>query len=118
MRVKRSDLFTTKFLVWWSIVWALIIGILAPIVNSVTPLLDSDYNNMWTPDLFWRLVLYWHGAFIPWVASITFVFGMLYAMVTLNMVFLYVAAFGGLLMGLGALIGAEHVRKAGKVTVH
>jgi hypothetical protein len=68
--VQRTDIFTTKFVAWWSIIWALIIGILAPIVNSVTPLLDSDYNNMWTPDLFWRLVLYWHGAFIPWMIAL------------------------------------------------
>jgi len=65
--LKRGDFFTTRFLVWWSIVWALAIGALAPVVNYVTPLLDSDYNNMWTPDVFWRLVLYFHGAFIPWM---------------------------------------------------
>jgi hypothetical protein len=47
-----------------------VIGILAPVVNYFTPLLDSDYNNMWTPDLFWRLVLYWHGAFIPWMLAL------------------------------------------------
>ena len=48
----------------------MVIGILAPVVNYFTPLLDSDYNNMWTPDLFWRLVLYWHGAFIPWMLAL------------------------------------------------
>jgi len=51
-------------------------------------------------------------------ASITFVFGWVYAMVTLDMVFLYISAFGGLLIGLGALIGVEYVRKSGKVTIH
>jgi len=50
--------------------------------------------------------------------SITFVFGWVYAMVTLDMVFLYISAFGGLLIGLGALIGVEYVRKSGKVTIH
>jgi len=68
--MQRHELFTTKFLVWWCIIWALVIGILAPVVNYFTPLLDSDYNNMWTPDLFWRLVLYWHGAFIPWMLAL------------------------------------------------
>jgi hypothetical protein len=48
----------------------LVIGVLAPAVNYFTPLLDSNYNNMWTPDLFWRLVLYWHGAFIPWMLAL------------------------------------------------
>ena len=68
--LRRTEIFTTKFLIWWSIVWALIIGILAPIVNYVTPLLNADYNNMWTPDVFWRLVLYFHGAFIPWMMAL------------------------------------------------
>ena len=65
--MQRIDVFSAKFVVWWCIIWSLLIGILAPIVNEFTPLLDSDYNNMWTPDVFWRLVLYWHGAFIPWM---------------------------------------------------
>jgi hypothetical protein len=51
-------------------------------------------------------------------STITFVFGWIYAMLTLDMVFLYVATLGGLLMGLGALIGAEYVRKSGKPTIH
>ena len=68
--MQRHELFATKFLVWWCIIWALVIGILAPVVNYFTPLLDSDYNNMWTPDLFWRLVLYWHGAFILWMLAL------------------------------------------------
>ena len=50
--------------------WALVIGILAPVVNNFTPLLDADYNNAWTPDVFWRLVLYFHGAFIPWMMAL------------------------------------------------
>ena len=41
---------------------------LAPLVNYLTPFLDSSYANAWTPDVYWRLVMYWHGAiFIPWV---------------------------------------------------
>ena len=68
--MQKNKLFSAKFVVWWCIVWALVIGILAPVVNYFTPLLDADYNNMWTPDLFWRLVLYWHGAFIPWMIAL------------------------------------------------
>ena len=33
-------------------------------------------------------------------------------MITLDMNFLYIAAAGGLLMGVGALFGAEYVRKS------
>ncbi len=41
---------------------------LAPLVNYVTPFLNPSYNNQWTPDIYWRLVMYWHGGiFIPWV---------------------------------------------------
>jgi len=43
---------------------------------------------------------------------VTFVFGMIHTMVTLDMVSLSVAALGGLLMGIGALYGAEFVRKS------
>ena len=68
--MQKADFLTAKFLVWWSIIWALIIGILAPVVNFFTPFLNSDYNNMWTPDIFWRLDLYWHGAFIPWMLAL------------------------------------------------
>jgi hypothetical protein len=32
-------------------------------------LLNADYNNAWTPDVFWRLALYFHGAFIPWMMA-------------------------------------------------
>ena len=68
--MSRNEFFTTKFVIWWSIIWALVIGFLAPIVNNFTPLLDADYNNAWTPDIFWRLVLYYHGAFIPWMIAL------------------------------------------------
>ena len=41
---------------------------LSPIVNDVTPFLSPAYNNRWTPDFFYRLLLYWHGGlFLPWV---------------------------------------------------
>jgi hypothetical protein len=50
-------------------------------------------------------------------AIVTFVFGYLYAMITLNMNFLYIAAAGGLLMGVGALLGAEYVRKSSGPTI-
>ncbi|MGA2627521.1 MAG: hypothetical protein ABSF63_10775 [Candidatus Bathyarchaeia archaeon] len=68
--MSRNEFFTAKFVIWWSIIWALVIGFLAPIVNNFTPLLDADYNNAWTPDIFWRLVLYYHGAFIPWMIAL------------------------------------------------
>jgi hypothetical protein len=41
---------------------------LAPIVNYLTPFLNPSYANQWTPDIYWRLIMYWHGGiFIPWV---------------------------------------------------
>ena len=41
---------------------------MAPLVNYITPFLEPSYANQWTPDIYWRLVLYWHGAiFIPWI---------------------------------------------------
>ncbi len=51
-------------------------------------------------------------------ASIAFVFGMLYSMFTLDMTYLYIAACGAVLMGFGALLGAEYVRKSGKAVLH
>lgn len=58
----------SKLLIWWSIAWALGTLAIAPLVNYVTPFLNPSYNNAWTPDIYWRLVLYWHGAiFIPWI---------------------------------------------------
>jgi hypothetical protein len=57
-----------KLILWWSVAWAVCTFALAPLVNYVTPFLDSAYTNQWTPDVYWRLVMYWHGAiFIPWV---------------------------------------------------
>lgn len=59
---------TPKFVMWWSIAWALGLMAIAPIINYVTPFLNPSYNNQWTPDVYWRLVLYWHGSiFIPWI---------------------------------------------------
>jgi hypothetical protein len=47
---------------------------LSPLVNYFTPLLDPTYANVWTPDIFWRLVLYWHGGiFIPWITALAVV---------------------------------------------
>ena len=51
--------------------------------------------------------LYLVGSFV------TFIFGYTYAMVTLDSLTLVLAAFGGVLMGLGVLFGAEHLRKSG-----
>ncbi|MCL5672003.1 MAG: hypothetical protein JRM97_07845 [Nitrososphaerota archaeon] len=58
----------TKFVLWWTLAWAVVIMALSPIVNDVTPFLNPAYNNQWTPDFFYRLILYWHGGlFLPWV---------------------------------------------------
>jgi hypothetical protein len=47
---------------------------LSPLVNYFTPLLNPAYANVWTPDIFWRLVLYWHGGlFIPWITALAVV---------------------------------------------
>ncbi|MDG6982239.1 MAG: hypothetical protein JRM74_02165 [Nitrososphaerota archaeon] len=57
-----------KFALWWTLAWAVVIMALSPIVNYVTPFLNPAYNNQWTPDFFYRLLLYWHGGlFLPWV---------------------------------------------------
>lgn len=61
---------TPKFVIWWNILWVIIVGAFAPVMNYVTPFLDPSYNNEWTPDVFWRLVLYFHGAFIPWMMAL------------------------------------------------
>lgn len=61
-------LHSTKLILWWSIAWAIGSFALAPLVNYFTPFLGPAYVNPWTPDIYWRLVLYWHGAiFIPWI---------------------------------------------------
>jgi len=57
---------TPRFVMLWSIAWALGLTAIIPIINYVTPLLNPAYANQWTPDVLWRLVMYWHGAiFIP-----------------------------------------------------
>jgi len=71
-KVAKTGLFqrlhSTKLILWWSIAWAIGSFALAPLVNYVTPFLNPAYVNQWTPDIYWRLVLYWHGAiFIPWI---------------------------------------------------
>jgi hypothetical protein len=62
--------FSPKFVIWWSIIWAVAIVALAPIVNLITPFTDPTYNIQWTPDILYRLVLYFHGAFIPWITAL------------------------------------------------
>ena len=57
-----------KLIILWSTAWAIAVMALAPLVNLITPFLNASYANQYTPDLYWRLVLYWHGGiFIPWV---------------------------------------------------
>jgi len=42
-----------------------------PVLNYLTPFLNLAYNNAYTPDVFWRLVLYWHGAiFVPLIVAL------------------------------------------------
>ena len=61
-------LHSTRLIIWWSVAWAVGTFALAPLINYVTPFLDPSYANQWTPDVYWRLVLYWHGGiFIPWI---------------------------------------------------
>jgi len=63
-----NRLHNTRLILWWSVAWAIGTFALAPLVNYVTPFLNPSYANVWTPDVYWRLVMYWHGAiFIPWV---------------------------------------------------
>jgi hypothetical protein len=62
--------FSPRFVIWWSIIWAVAIVALAPVVNFITPFTDPSYNIYWTPDILYRLVLYFHGAFIPWITAL------------------------------------------------
>ena len=63
-----NRLHNPRLILWWSVAWAVGTFILAPLVNFVTPFLNLGYANYWTPNVYWRLVMYWHGAiFIPWV---------------------------------------------------
>ncbi|MCL4344630.1 MAG: hypothetical protein JRM84_07160 [Nitrososphaerota archaeon] len=60
-----------KFMLIWTFSWAVALTAIIPVINYVTPLLNPSYNNVYTPDVFWRLVLYWHGAiFIPLITSL------------------------------------------------
>lgn len=48
--------------------WAVGLMAIAPVVNTVTPFLNDSYNSHWTPDILYRLNMYWHGGlFLPWV---------------------------------------------------
>ncbi len=71
-----------NFILWWSIIWGVVVVALFPLVNYLTPaansfnppVLNSGYNNQWTPDIYWRLVMYWHGGiFIPWITALAVV---------------------------------------------
>jgi hypothetical protein len=63
--------FNARFLCYWSIVWTVGVMAISPIVNYVTPMLNSGYNNQWTPDIMYRLNMYWHGGFfLPWVIAL------------------------------------------------
>lgn len=63
-----SRLHNARLILWWSVAWAIGTFALAPLVDYVTPFLNPSYVNRWTPDVYWRLVMYWHGAiFIPWI---------------------------------------------------
>lgn len=54
---------------------------LSPVVDSVTPFLNPGYANAWTPDIFWRLVLYWHGGiFIPWITVLAVLVGLAFSL--------------------------------------
>ena len=70
--VEKRSLFNRlhnpRLILWWSVAWAIGTFALAPFVNYITPFLNPSYANQWTPDVYWRLVMYWHGAiFIPWI---------------------------------------------------
>ena len=67
-RTFLQRLHNTRLILWWSVAWAVGTFALAPLVNYITPFLNPSYANQWTPDIYWRLVMYWHGAiFIPWI---------------------------------------------------
>lgn len=67
-----SRLHSTRLILWWSVAWAIGVFALAPLVDYVTPFLNPSYANQWTPDVYWRLVMYWHGAiFIPWIVVLS-----------------------------------------------
>ncbi len=66
-----SKYLNIRFVFWWSIAWSIVIMALSPIANYVTPFLNPAYNNQWSPDFFYRLILYWHGGiFLPWVVTL------------------------------------------------
>ena len=63
---------TCKFMLIWAFSWGLGLAALIPALNYVTPFLNPAYNNVYTPDIYWRLVLYWHGAiFVPLIVALS-----------------------------------------------
>ena len=67
-----ARLHNTRLILWWSVAWAVGVFALAPLINYITPFLNPSYSNQWTPDVYWRLVMYWHGAiFIPWIVVLS-----------------------------------------------
>jgi hypothetical protein len=66
----RTSFVSPRFVISWSIIWAVAIVALAPIVNFFTPFQDPTHNIYWTPNILYRLVLYFHGAFIPWITAL------------------------------------------------
>lgn len=60
-----------KFVCLWSIVWAVGMAALSVIANYLTPFLDPSVNNQWTPDIFYRLNVYFHGGiFLPLITAL------------------------------------------------
>lgn len=76
---------TPRFVVAWAMSWAIALTALIPVVNYITPLLNLKYNNVWTPDIYWRLVLYWHGAiFIPLITVLAVLMGSIFGLYDLK----------------------------------
>ena len=57
-------------MIWWSVIWAVAIVALAPVLNLITPFQDASYNSYWTPSILYRFVIYFHGAFISWITAL------------------------------------------------
>ncbi|MEM3684197.1 MAG: hypothetical protein QXX17_02150 [Conexivisphaerales archaeon] len=74
-----ANVTTCRFVFFWSVAWGIAIMALSPVVDYLTPFLNPSYANQWTPDVYWRLVLYWHGGiFIPWITALAVLVCMLF----------------------------------------